>query len=113
MIAPPTAPATAAPSTARGGGAAGSGSLPGQAALRIAPDEAGTGTNALYVRPPGWLGFAFGDASCTRHLAQARALGVSVHRVERPGLKFDLDTPADLERYERSRRERLHGECES
>ena len=100
----PVAPASAAP--ARAGGAAQADKL-----VRIAPDEAGIGTNALYVRPPGLLSFEYGETSCPRHLEQARARGARIDRVERPGLRFDLDTPDDLERYER-RRGRPDGERE-
>ena len=82
------------------------------AMLRIAPDEAGTGTNALYVRPPDLLAFAYGEGSCLRHIEQARARGVRVDRVVRPGLGFDLDTPDDLQRYEQRRIGRPDGNHE-
>ena len=82
------------------------------AVVRIAPDEAGIGTNALYVRPPGLLSFEYGETSCRRHLEQARARGARVERVDRPGLRFDLDTPDDLERHERRRLGRPDGERE-
>lgn len=78
-------------------------------AVRVAPDEAGTGTNALYVRPPGLLAFRYGEGSCALHLEQARTHGVEPERVDRPGLRFDLDTPDDLARHERHLGER-HGE---
>ena len=80
------------------------------ALVRIAPDEAGIGTNALYVRPPGLLAFEYGETSCRQHLEQARARGARVEQVDRPGLRFDLDTPDDLERHERRRLGRPHGE---
>ena len=80
------------------------GAAAGDPLVRIAPDEAGVGTNALYVRPPGLLAFEYGTTSCPRHLEQARARGARIDRVDRPGLRFDLDTPADLEHYERRRR---------
>ena len=82
------------------------------ALVRIAPDEAGIGTNALYVRPPGLLAFEYGETSCRRHLEQARARRARVERVDRPGLRFDLDTPNDLERYEQRRLGRPDGERE-
>ena len=94
---PPTATATSAPAGAL---------------VRIAPDEAGLGTNVLYVRPPGLLSFEYGETSCRRHFEQARARGARVERVERPGLRFDLDTPDDLERHEQRRLGRPHGERE-
>lgn len=97
-------------STGRNGLAAGAGAA--GALVRIAPDEAGVGTNALYVRPPDLISFEYGEASCPRHLAQARARGARVDRVDRPGLRFDLDTPDDLERCERRHLGRPDGERE-
>ena len=107
---PPEPPAPA-PNPAGGGDIDrnGSGAVAGGALVRIAPDEAGVGTNALYVRPPGLLSFEYGETSCGRHLEQARARGARVERVERPGLRFDLDTPDDLERHEQRRRGRSDG----
>ena len=87
-------------------------SAPADAVVRIAPDEAGIGTNALYVRPPGLLSFEYGETSCRRHFEQARARGARVERVERPGLRFDLDTPDDLGRHEQRRLGRPDGERE-
>ncbi len=87
-------------------------SAPADAVVRIAPDETGIGTNALYVRPPGLLSFEYGETSCRRHLEQARARGARVERVDRPGLRFDLDTPDDLERHEQRRLGRPDGERE-
>ena len=87
-------------------------SAPADAVVRIAPDEAGIGTNALYVRPPGLLAFEYGETSCRRHIDQARARGARVERVDRPGLRFDLDTPDDLERHERRRLGRPDGDRE-
>lgn len=109
--APPPAPG-AKDGTAKGPRAAG-GAGPGERVVRVAPDEAGDGTNALYVRPPGLLAFAYGEASCARHLEQALTLGARTGRIERPGLRFDLDTPDDLARYERRRLGRPHADRES
>jgi 2-phospho-L-lactate/phosphoenolpyruvate guanylyltransferase len=62
----------------------------------IVPDRHGSGTNALVLRPPGAIVPAFGEGSCARHVAAARAAGVAFE-VEDPGsLGLDLDTPADV-----------------
>lgn len=62
----------------------------------IVPDRHGTGTNALVLSPPDVIAPSFGPDSCARHVAAAEAAGVP-HRVEEvPGLRLDVDTPADL-----------------
>lgn len=78
-----------------------SGSLPddGAPGVAIAPDRAGTGTNALVLRPPGVINFQFGTGSFAKHLAEVEAAGVPLVAVNRAGLAFDLDTPADLARW--------------
>lgn len=63
----------------------------------VAPDRHGTGTNALYLRLPADISFAFGPASCARHRAALRAAGIEPALVCRPGLALDIDEPADLE----------------
>jgi 2-phospho-L-lactate guanylyltransferase len=77
------------------------GSLPagGAPGVAIAPDRAGTGTNALVLRPPGLIHFRFGAGSFAKHLAEVEAVGVPLVAVNRAGLAFDLDTPADLARW--------------
>jgi 2-phospho-L-lactate guanylyltransferase len=77
------------------------GALPsdGSPGVAIAPDRAGTGTNALVLRPPGLIGFRFGPGSFARHLAEVDAAGVPLVAVNRAGLAFDLDTPEDLARW--------------
>ncbi len=66
-------------------------------AMVIAPDSRGQGTNALLVRPPGALPYAFGPGSFQRHCDQARRLGIAwhVHRSARLGL--DVDLPSDID----------------
>jgi 2-phospho-L-lactate guanylyltransferase len=71
----------------------------GSAGVAIAPDRAGTGTNALVLRPPSLIPFRFGAGSFARHVAEVESAGVALVAVNRAGLAFDLDTPADLERW--------------
>lgn len=71
----------------------------GSPGVAIAPDRAGTGTNALVLRPPGVIGFRFGSGSFARHLEEVERAGVPLVAVNRAGLAFDLDTPEDLARW--------------
>lgn len=64
--------------------------------VSLAPDRSGQGTNAACVALPARLKFHFGPGSFARHVAEARSLGITPARVERPGLAFDIDEPADL-----------------
>lgn len=57
------------------------------------------GTGALYLAPPRSIPPEFGEGSYARHLRSARERGVPVHEVDRPGFRYDLDTPGDLERF--------------
>jgi 2-phospho-L-lactate/phosphoenolpyruvate guanylyltransferase len=66
----------------------------------ISPDRAHAGTNALLLRPPDALPFAFGIGSYEAHLRAARERVLDVHVCERPHLAFDLDTAGDLARLE-------------
>jgi 2-phospho-L-lactate guanylyltransferase len=62
----------------------------------IAPDARGEGTNALVLRPPDALNFAFGPQSFYEHCAQAETSQVAFHVYRSPTVALDLDTPADL-----------------
>lgn len=73
--------------------------IPATGGVTIAPDRAGTGTNALALSPPDAIPFRFGAGSFAAHRAEAEAAGVQLVEVHRPGLAFDLDTPADLARW--------------
>lgn len=70
----------------------------------LAPDEAETGTNlmVLSARAARILPFQYGIGSFQAHLGMARQQGLSVEIVRRPGLAFDLDTPADLRVFRRA-----------
>jgi 2-phospho-L-lactate/phosphoenolpyruvate guanylyltransferase len=61
----------------------------------IAPSHDG-GTNALLLRPPSAIPFAFGIQSYARHHALARAAGLPLTVVQTPSLTYDLDLPEDL-----------------
>jgi 2-phospho-L-lactate/phosphoenolpyruvate guanylyltransferase len=64
--------------------------------VAIVPDRHGTGTNALALAPPDAIEPAFGEDSCARHVAAARAVGVPFGVEELGSLALDLDTPADI-----------------
>lgn len=61
----------------------------------IAPDRHERGTNALLVRPPDLIRFAFGPDSFREHVRRANAANARVHVVRAPNLALDLDTPED------------------
>lgn len=64
----------------------------------IAPDAAGTGTNALCLVGTQPFQFQFGPDSQRLHLQEARRRGLTPQIVRSPGLALDIDSPADLER---------------
>lgn len=66
----------------------------------IAPDASGTGTNALCLVSAQPFQFQFGSDSQRLHLEEAQRIGLTPLVVRLPGLAFDVDTPADLERLE-------------
>jgi 2-phospho-L-lactate/phosphoenolpyruvate guanylyltransferase len=67
-----------------------------QHGVALAPDHSGQGTNAACLALPARLAFHFGPGSFAQHVAEARRLGMEPARVERPGLAFDVDEPADV-----------------
>ncbi|HKV70030.1 MAG TPA: hypothetical protein VJN62_02225, partial [Gemmatimonadales bacterium] len=62
----------------------------------LAPSRDESGTNALLLPPGVVIHPAYGLGSRRAHRSIARRLGLRVVEVHRPGLAFDLDTPADL-----------------
>lgn len=70
-----------------------------KAGVAIAPDRHEQGTNALLVRPPGLIQYAFGPGSYVEHVRRAETAGVRVTVCRMPGLALDIDVPADLELY--------------
>lgn len=63
--------------------------------LAICSDEAEDGTNALLLAPPGDFTFHYGPGSYRAHLDEAAARGRTIHSINAPGLRFDLDTESD------------------
>lgn len=61
----------------------------------LVTDRHGTGTNALALRPPDVIDYAFGPGSRSAHRAAAAAARAAYVEVEGP-LSVDLDTPDDL-----------------
>jgi 2-phospho-L-lactate guanylyltransferase len=65
----------------------------------LVPDRHGRGTNALLLAPPDAIEFCFGGDSRAAHIECARSRGVRIVEADGP-LTLDLDTPADLLRFE-------------
>lgn len=63
----------------------------------IAPDRCGHGTNALLLRPPDALHFAFGPSSFDEHCAQAETSNVRLRIYDAPTITLDVDTAQDWE----------------
>ena len=64
-------------------------------ALVIAPCRHGTGTNALLLRPPDLIRFAFGPDSFAAHCTASRTAGAEPIIYRADNIAFDLDTPED------------------
>jgi hypothetical protein len=65
----------------------------------VAPDHQEQGTNALALAPAEHDFFRFGPDSFQAHLAAAKARGMKVRILRRPGLAHDLDTPEEYRCY--------------
>jgi 2-phospho-L-lactate guanylyltransferase len=61
----------------------------------ISPSHDG-GTNALLLRPPTAIPYAFGEGSFDRHCALAAAAGLPCRVVHSATLAWDIDSPEDL-----------------
>lgn len=62
----------------------------------IAPDRAGTGTNALALPPTNVFHFCFGADSFAGHCAEIARIGLASHVRASETLGLDIDEPADL-----------------
>lgn len=68
-------------------------------AVVIATDQQQDGTNALLVRPPGLIEYAYGPGSYQRHLDLARMAGATVQTYHSVRVSLDIDVPDDLKSY--------------
>jgi len=64
--------------------------------LVVGCDRHGKGTNVLCFDAAAIPAFCFGQDSCQRHLAAARACGIPATVLNRPGIGLDVDEPRDL-----------------
>lgn len=71
------------------------------ACVVLAPDRHGSGTNALLLRPPLVIDFAFGSDSRRRHREAAARRGAHYREFQSDSLGLDLDLPEDYELYSR------------
>lgn len=67
----------------------------------IATDRNRDGTNAMLLRPPGIIRYAYGPGSFQRHSMLAREAGAEVYEYESERLMQDIDLPEDVENYYR------------
>ncbi len=67
----------------------------------VATDNHEDGTNAMLIRPPGLIPYAYGAGSFQRHIALAKEAGATVKVYHSDRLALDIDMPADLEKYYR------------
>jgi 2-phospho-L-lactate guanylyltransferase len=65
--------------------------------IALAPNRSGTGTNALWRKPPGIMPVFYGPQSRRAHEGFALARGIPCAIVTRQALAMDVDEPRDLE----------------
>ena len=75
----------------------------------IVPDRLQRGTNALVCSPPDAIAPCFGEDSCARHVAAARAAGRTFCTLQLEALALDIDVPADIEQLRRHPGDLLDG----
>lgn len=66
----------------------------------IAPDRHGNGTNALMLKPPDAIDFAFGADSALRHAQFAHEAGIVPAWYRSDSISLDLDRPEDVALYD-------------
>lgn len=78
----------------------------GASSVVIATDHNEDGTNALFMRPPGVIPYAYGPGSYHRHVELAREAGIDVKTYFSDQLALDVDVSSDLEDYHQNTRMR-------
>jgi 2-phospho-L-lactate guanylyltransferase len=63
----------------------------------IVPDRWNDGTNVITIPATSGFRFAYGPGSAAHHQAEARRLGLEVHRIDDQVLGWDVDLPGDLQ----------------
>jgi 2-phospho-L-lactate guanylyltransferase len=63
----------------------------------ISPNKKKTGTNALFVKPPGILKYCFGPGSFNYHVKQALGNSLELKICYSTSIGFDLDSPEEYE----------------
>ena len=66
----------------------------------LCPDTKFDGTNALLLRRLPGFRFRYGDESFMKHLEESARLGQTAQVVYADSIEFDLDTPADWQKYQ-------------
>ena len=69
-------------------------------AVVIAPDRHDKGTNAMLLKPPCAIDFAYGEGSAQRHAHLARKAGIEPVWYHSASISLDVDVAADLKLYE-------------
>jgi 2-phospho-L-lactate guanylyltransferase len=65
----------------------------------LATDGHQDGTNAMFIRPPGLIDYAYGVGSYRRHMDLAYEAGAQVHTYSSPRLQLDIDLPEDIDMF--------------
>jgi len=73
----------------------------GMPSVVLATDQNQDGTNALFMRPPGVIPYAYGPGSYSRHLELARDAGIEAKTYFSERLALDIDITEDLDSYKR------------
>ena len=73
----------------------------GSPVVVIATDGQRDGTNALFMRPPGVIPYAYGEGSFARHCVLAQQAGIPLQEHHSGSLELDIDVASDLQQYYR------------